>query len=132
MKWLVIVAIAACGGSKDEPATCTCTPGNVAHAKAIGADGPLTGEALLAALRRHRQEVRAKLTPRDIKVHDDELRFQIVDFCQPCADWVTDRLTMEDMFPLDQLDNARTAVCMGLVLRDGKTVYGDARPAACR
>ncbi len=132
MRWIAIVVLAACGSKSADDGPCTCTPANVGHAKAIGEAGPMTGESLLAALRRHRQEVAANLNPRDIKVHDDELRFQIVDFCQPCADWVKDRMTMEEMFPFEQLDNARSAVCMGLVLRDGKTVYGETRPRACR
>ncbi len=128
----IAVTVLACKKPDAEPATCTCTPGNVAHAKSVGEAAPITGEGLLAALRRHRQEVRDHVNPRDIKVHDDQLRFQIVDYCQPCSDWVGDRLTMEDMFPMGRLDEATRAVCMGLVLRDGSTVYGDARPAACR
>ena len=39
---------------------------------------------------------------------------------------------MEDMFPLARLDDAASAVCLGLVLYDGTTVYGNARPPACR
>ena len=39
---------------------------------------------------------------------------------------------LEEMFPLDRLDDAAGAVCMGLVLRDGTTVYGGTRPRACR
>jgi len=131
MRWIAIIALVSCSKPADD-GPCTCTPGNAGHAKAIGESGPMTGESLVAALRRHRQEVAANLTPRDIKVHDDELRFQIIDFCQPCADWVTDRLTMEEMFPLERLDDARSAVCMGLVLRDGTTVYGSARPRSCQ
>jgi len=133
VRWIAIpLVLAACSKPEPETTTCTCTPGNVAHVKAVGEATPMTGEMLVAALRRHRQEVALHTTPRDIKVHDDQLRFQIVDFCQPCSDWVKDRLTMEDMFPLDRLDDATSAVCMGLVLRDGSTVYGDARPRACR
>jgi len=41
---------------------------------------------------------------RDIKVFDDELRFAILSFCQPCGGWVGDRLTIEAMFPLQRLD----------------------------
>lgn len=127
---LVIAAAAACG--TPEPETCTCTPGNVSRIKSAGAAAPMDGPALVAALRRHRADVAARKTPRDIKVTDDQLRFAIIDFCQPCGDWVHDRMTMEEMFPLARLDDATSAVCMGLVLRDGSIVYGDARPKACR
>jgi hypothetical protein len=110
---------------------CTCTPGNVSRTKL--ADGTtLDGPALLNQLRRHKRDVEQHRTPRDIKVFDDELRFAILGFCQPCGSWVGDRLTIEAMFPLDRLDDAVAAVCMGLVLRDGTTAHGDARPAACR
>ena len=108
---------------------CACTPGNTAHIRS-GAAPAITGESLVAALRRHRQDVTLGRPPRDIKLTDDQLRFAIIDFCQPCGGWVDDRMTMEAMFPLDRLDDATSAVCMGLVLRDGTTVYGSARP--CR
>ncbi|MBA3451632.1 MAG: hypothetical protein H0T42_00890 [Deltaproteobacteria bacterium] len=88
--------------------------------------------SLLTRLRRHRDDVAHGKNPRDIKVIDDQLRFAIIDFCQPCAHWVTDRLTVEEMFPIGRLDEAVRGVCMGLVLRDGATVYGDARPSSCR
>lgn len=90
----------------------------------------MTGESLVAALHRHRRDVALGKPARDIKLIDDQLRFAIIDFCQPCGGWVDDRMTMEAMFPLDRLDDATSAVCMGLVLRDGATVYGSARP--CR
>ena len=93
---------------------------------------PLDGRSLIAQLVRHRQLVRENRNPRDIKVFDDELRFAVLSFCQPCGSWVGDRLTIEAMFPLQRLDDAVDGVCMGLVLRDGTTVYGDARPPACR
>lgn len=118
---------------RQEPATlpaCTCTPGNVGRIKAPGDSRPLDGPALVAALRRHAQDVRLGKNPRDIKVVDDQLRFAIIDFCSPCGSWVADRMTMEQLFPLDRLDDATSAVCMGLVLRDGTTVYGSAKP--CR
>jgi hypothetical protein len=111
---------------------CTCTPGNVSQIKAPFAPDGMDGPALLAALRRHATDVRLGKNPRDIKVLDDELRFAIIDFCQPCGSWVGDRLTMEEMFPLDRLDDAASAVCMGLVLRDQTTVYGKSRPKNCR
>ena len=93
---------------------------------------PLDGPALVAALRRHVRDVRLGKEARDIKVLDDELRFAIIDFCSPCGGWVADRMTIEEMFALERLDDAQSAVCMGLVLRDGTTVYGSTRPAACR
>ena len=92
----------------------------------------MDGVSLVARLRRHRSDVALGRNPRDIKVVDDQLRVAIVDFCQPCAHWVADRLTIEEMFPLERLDEATRGVCMGLVLRDGTTVYGEARPRACR
>jgi len=124
-------ALAACGGAPAEDAVCRCTPGNASRTRL--ADGTtLDGAALLGKLRRHRRDVEQHRTPRDIKVFDDELRFEISNFCQPCGDWVKDRMTIEDMFPLQRLDDATGSVCLGLVLHDGTTIYGDARPRACR
>lgn len=140
--WIALAVVAAgvrggagCGGDRradDGEARCTCTPGNRGKIRAPGDAAPMDGPALVAALRRHRSDVRANKNPRDIKVLDDELRFAIIDFCQPCGGWVDDRMTMEEMFPLERLDDATGAVCMGLVLRDGTTAYGETRPAACR
>lgn len=111
---------------------CTCTPSNVGRIKGLREDAPMTGVSLLGRLRRHASDVALGKNARDIKVIDDQLRFAIIDFCQPCAAWVGDRLTIEQMFPVAHLDDAASAVCMGLILRDGTTVYGDARPRACR
>ncbi len=128
---LVIATLAACRGAAVEPAACTCTPGN--HALSKAADGAaIDGASLLGKLRRHRRDVEAHRTPRDIKVQDDQLRFEVLNYCQPCGDWVHDRTTIDELYPLARLDDAVDAVCMGLVLRDGTTAWGDARPAACR
>ncbi|MEO8701771.1 MAG: hypothetical protein ABI867_17130 [Kofleriaceae bacterium] len=126
------VCLLACKRTPAEDSgPCTCTPANAGHVTAP--DGaPLTGQSLLAALRRHRRDVVAGKNARDIKVTDDQLRFAIIDYCQPCGSWVHDRMTMEEMFPLDRLDTATRAVCMGLVLPDGTTAYGTTRPANCR
>lgn len=131
MRVLAALLVIGCGGKAAEPETCTCTPTNTGRVRGPGGSDPLTGTSLLAALRRHAQDVRLGKTPRDIKVADDELRFQIIDFCSPCQAWVNDRMTMEEMFPLVRLDDATSAVCMGLVLGNGSTVYGEARPKAC-
>jgi hypothetical protein len=126
---VALVFAAACKAPPAETA-CTCTPGNRALTKA--ADGsPIDASSLLARLRLHRREVEEHRTPRDIKVLDDQLRFEIGNFCQPCGDWVQDRMTIEELYPLSRLDDAAGAVCMGLVLRDGTTAWGDARPKAC-
>jgi hypothetical protein len=128
---VVAAALTACRAPAPDDTTCKCTPGNRALTKA--ADGTLLdGNALLAQLRQHRREVEKHRTPRDIKVLDDQLRFALVGLCQPCGDWVQDRMTIEELFPLARLDDAAGAVCMGLVLRDGTTAWGDARPHACR
>jgi len=126
------LVLAACREPAPRDETCTCTPDNRGRIKALHETAPMDGESLLARLRRHRSDVSLGKNPRDIKVLDDQLRFAIIDFCQPCAHWVTERLTVEEMFPLGRLDDATRGICMGLVLRDGTTVYGDARPAACR
>jgi len=126
-----LAALAACHNAPSDDTTCRCVPGNVSRTKLP--DGTyMDSAALLGKLRRHRQDVEQHRTPRDIKVFDDELRFAILSYCQPCGDWVGDRVTVEQMFPLARLDDAASAVCLGLVLHDGKTVYGDARPLACR
>jgi hypothetical protein len=127
-----VVLLIACKSepARDEP--CRCTPANVSRTKTVHEAAPMDGVSLLQRLRRHVRDVAAGVTPRDIKLFDDELRFAMVEFCQPCGDWVPDRLTVEEMFPLGRLDQAVRGVCMGLVLRDGTTAWGDARPQNCR
>lgn len=126
------LVLAACREPAPREEACTCTPANRGRIKALHEAAPMDGVSLLARLRRHKSDVDLGKNPRDIKVIDDQLRFAIIDFCQPCAHWVTERLTVEEMFPLGRLDDATSGVCMGLVLRDGSTVYGEARPTACR
>jgi hypothetical protein len=129
-----LAALADLAGCRARPAddgVCRCTPGNLSRTRAR--DGTvLDGPALLGKLRRHRRDVEQRRNPRDIKIDDDELRLELSSFCQPCSDWIRDRMTVEEMFPLSRLDDAASAVCLGLVLRDGTTVYGDVRPPACR
>jgi hypothetical protein len=124
-------ALAACRGKADD-GVCRCTPGNVSRTRSVDEAAPMDGAGLLDKLRRHKRYVDEQRERRDIKLFDDELRYAILDFCQPCSAWVGERATMEEMFPLHRLDDATSAVCMGLVLRDGTTAYGDARPRACR
>jgi hypothetical protein len=127
----MVLAASACRGTPAADPVCRCTPGNTSRTKL--SDGSyLDGPALVGKLRQHRQLVDQHRTPRDIKVFDDELRMAIISYCQPCGDWVQDRLTIEDMFPLARLDDAASAVCLGLVLHDNTMVYGSARPPACR
>lgn len=132
--WVVVLvaAIAACRGAQDGDGPCRCTPGNASQTRAVGEAAPMDGPALLERLRRHQRLVEEGRNPRDVKVFDDELRHAILGFCQPCSQWVGERMTMEEMFPLQRLGDATSAVCMGLVLRDGSIAYGDARPRACR
>lgn len=129
---LCLIAVTACRGEPAQEGPCSCTPSNVSRTKTVHEDAPMDGVSLLARLRKHRLDVAQGKNPRDIKVADDELRFAILEFCQPCGDWVTDRLTVEEMFPLGELDRATRGVCMGLVLRDGTTAWGAARPQNCR
>jgi len=126
-----MLVLASCGRSRDETSTeaaCRCTPGNVSLTKNAGEAQPMDGIELLARLRRHQAQVRDGMNRRDVKVFDDELKLAIIGFCQPCSEWISDRVTIEQMFPFGKLDAAALAVCMGLVLRDGTTVYGDAHP----
>jgi hypothetical protein len=123
--------LAACRATPADDGVCRCTPGNQSRTRA-GDGAYLDGAGLLGKLRRHRRDIALRRNPRDIKVDDDELRLELVSFCEPCSDWVKDRVTIEELFPLDRLDDAVGAVCLGLVLRDGTTVHGDARPRACR
>ncbi|HET9992458.1 MAG TPA: hypothetical protein VFQ65_28190 [Kofleriaceae bacterium] len=109
---LALVAFAAC---HDEPVK-ACTPA-AAHTKTD----------VLALLRRHRTMVDQKANGRDVKLVDDEIRIAEALACQPC-EWVGDRLTVDEMVPLARLDDATATTCLGLVLRDGSTVYGRARP----
>jgi hypothetical protein len=123
--------LAGCRGAPVDDGVCRCTPEN--RSRTRRADGStLDGATLLSRLRRHKRDVAVQTPGRDVKLFDDELRLELTEFCQPCSAWVQDRLTIEDMFPLDRLDDAAAGVCMGLVLRDGTTVYGNARPRACR
>jgi hypothetical protein len=124
-----VLALAACHG--DPPAPCRCTPSNAARTKRVGEDHPIDGAGLLALVRRHRTLVEARAPNRDVKLVDDEIRIAVVAFCQPCGDWVGDRMTVDEMFPLARLDDATAAVCLGLVLRDGSTAFGPGHPAAC-
>lgn len=126
-----LAALAGCRGAPADDGACRCTPENRSRAQ-LPEGGTLDGATLLAKLRRHQRDVALQRPGRDVKLFDDELRLELTSFCQPCSDWVEDRLTIEDMFPLDRLDDAVAGVCMGLVLRDGTTVYGNARPRACR
>jgi hypothetical protein len=128
---LAAAALAACRGAPADSGPCRCTPDNRLRTR-LPDGSTLDSAALLGKLRRHKRDVSLQRPGRDIKVFDDELRLELAGFCQPCSDWVQDRMTIEDMFPLDRLDDAVGAVCMGLVLRDGTTVYGEARPRACR
>jgi hypothetical protein len=127
----VAAAIAGCHDAPTDDGVCRCTPDNRSRTRLPGG-GFLDGATLLGKLRRHRSDVALQRPARDVKMFDDELRLELTGFCQPCSDWVKDRLTIEDMFPLDRLDDAAAGVCMGLVLRDGTTVFGSARPRACR
>jgi hypothetical protein len=124
-------ALAGCRNAPTDDGVCRCTPENRSRAR-LPDGSTLDGATLLAKLRRHKRDVALHRPGRDVKLFDDELRLELTGFCQPCSAWVQDRLTIEDMFPLDRLDDAAAGVCMGLVLRDGTTVYGNARPRACR
>ena len=124
-------ALVGCRGAPTDDGACHCAPANRARTRRL--DGStLDGATLLTRLRHHQRDVALQRPGRDVKLLDDELRLELTEFCQPCSDWVKDRLTIEEMFPLDRLDDAVAGVCMGLVLRDGTTAYGDARPRACR
>ncbi len=130
--FVVAGGLAACRETPREPLTCSCTPANRSLVKNHDQAAPMDGDALLALLRRHQRDVQHGRNKRDLKVDDDELRLAVANFCQPCGAWVGDSLRIDEMFPLAQLDEATHAVCLGLVRRDGTTVYGDARPRACR
>jgi hypothetical protein len=128
---LTALGATGCKPSPESGAACSCTPGNASRTQ-LGDGSFMDGASLLGKLRLHRQQVEQHRTPRDIKVFDDELRFAILGFCAPCSDWIQDRMTIEQMFPLARLDEATSAVCLGLVLRDGTTAWGETRPPACR
>jgi hypothetical protein len=62
------------------------------------------------------------------EIAESELRRWMYLLCKPCT-FDTKHLAIEDMFPMDRLNEAVGATCMGLILRSGETVYGRARPA---
>ncbi len=129
---ILLGMLVACGKQQASDGPCTCSPANTSRTKTVHEDAPMDGQRLLARVRQHQSDVAQGKNPRDIKVADDELRFAILEFCQPCGEWVKDRLTIEEMYPLGRLDRAARGVCMGLVLTDGTTAWGDARPPNCR
>ena len=124
------MVLAGCARSAPDDDRCTCAPNNATQL--AGPRGAVNGDTILALLRRHARMVAEQRPGRDVKLLDDELRTTVAHFCTPCGEWVGDRATMEGLFPLARLDDATTATCLGLVLRDGTTTWGDARPRACR
>ncbi|MCX5745689.1 MAG: hypothetical protein NT062_24700, partial [Proteobacteria bacterium] len=92
----------------------------------------IDGFVLLDKLRQHQRAVRDGRPGRDVKLIDDELRQATANFCDPCNRWVPDRVTIDELYPLDRIDDAARAVCLGFEFHDGTTVYGAARPRACR
>jgi hypothetical protein len=115
----LVVVLSGCRGEAPDATTCRCTPAS-------------SSVDVLAELRHHVELVDRHANGRDIKMVDDEIRLAVGRSCQPCGDWVGDRLTLDDMFPMARLRDATRATCLGLVLRDGTIAYGDARPTACR
>lgn len=109
---------------------CSCKPANATKITTSGAS--ITGSSLLAMLRRHAKYVAEQRPGRDTKLLDDELRSALANFCTPCGVWIDDRARIDTLFPLDRLDEATAATCLGLVLRNGTTAWSDARPPACR
>lgn len=134
MRLALVLAVmaAACKKPGADSGPCACTPANVSRTKRVGEAAPMDGASLLVRLRAHRDAVARGDNPRAIKIADDELRYAILEFCQPCGDWVGERLTVDEMYPLADLDRATRGVCMGLVLPDGTTSWGTARPQNCR
>ena len=116
MRALLLFAI-ACGGKADDD--CTCKPTHEPSTR------------VLDLLHRHRSAVGdGKANGRDLKLVDDEIRVQSATLCAPCNTWVGERARVDELYPLDRLDTASAATCMGLVLDGGAIVYGAAR--SCR
>jgi len=129
--WLAIVVL-GCREPATDAGTCTCTPNNASRVKQRDEAAPMDGKQLLERLHRHKRDVRLGRNARDIKVDDDQLRFAISNYCDPCNSWVLDTMRIEDLYPMARLEESANAICLGLELRDGTVVYGDARPRACR
>src|SRR4051812_28994783 len=99
MRALLLLAI-ACGKADDD---CTCKPTHEPSTR------------VLELLHRHRSAVRDGTgNGRDIKLVDDEIRVQSANLCSPCNTWVGERARVEELYPLDRLDEAAAATCMGL------------------
>ena len=114
--FLVLIAI-GCGGKPADD--CACHPTHAPSAQ------------LVDLLHRHARAVDAnQRNGRDTKLIDDEIRVQSALVCDPCNAWVGERAKVDELYPMDRLDDATAATCMGLVLRDGATVFGAAR--SCR
>ncbi|MFT3696646.1 MAG: hypothetical protein QM831_26130 [Kofleriaceae bacterium] len=103
---LLLLALIACN---PPPRDCSCKPTGKTSTK------------IIELARRHVDM--AQTNGRDVKLIDDELRVQMSLLCQPC-EYVGDRMTVDEMLPLDQLSHATAATCLGLVLDDGRTVTG--------
>lgn len=117
MRLLACALLIACGGKADDD--CTCRP---AHA-------PST--QVLDLLHRHQRAVDGgQRNGRDTKLVDDEIRVQSANLCAPCNAWVGERAKVDELYPLDRLDDATAATCMGLQLHDGTIAFGAAR--TCR
>jgi hypothetical protein len=129
---LLAIALLGCREPAKDDGKCTCTPNNASRVKLRNEAAPVDGKQLLERLHRHKRDVQLGRNARDIKVDDDELRFAISNFCDPCNSWVLDTMRIEDLYPMARLEEAANAICLGLELRDGSVVYGDARPRACR
>lgn len=120
MRWLLALCILEACHRETAPVG-RCAPANkpatfhVTHSKVpFVADG----QYILGLLRDLRGDVRLR--------EGNELLVQdaMAGMCAPCV--IPAGIAVEDMYPMDALDQAADARCMGLLLRDGSFAPGKA------
>lgn len=118
---LLVLLAAACQSTSGPDRTCACKP----------ASDPARYPAakLLADLRKHVRQVRDHANARDVKLTDDEIRLHAATACAPCQFWIDDRAAVDELYPLDHLDDAVDATCLGLRDARGTVHRGRAYPA---
>jgi hypothetical protein len=126
---LVISAAVACSGERSDRVVshgCTCSP-REPFATVVQIHGqPVERDPRSSLL----QELRSRGLNR--YQLDDGIRRLTALLCSPCDSWVHDTDSIEEMFPLEGLEDAHYAGCLRLVMKDGSILYGRTRPTECR
>ena len=128
---------AACQPADEVPArkhtggpACECVPAeSPPHQRFHGEEVVLTPSITRSMLLR--RETVSALERSALANLDEHIRSYARAYCSPC-DWVHDSSRVEDMYPLEHLDDSTGAGCLFLTMADGTRRYGKLRPLACR